>query len=293
MTAILHSSIRIMTPFLFAAIGGLFSEAAGILNIGLEGLMLISAFFCVTAAGFSGSLWVGIAAGVSAAMALAMIFAYASIRLKANIFIAGIATNLVAAALSALLASHIFGHRGVFRFSNFPTLPLVAKPSWIGWPGDILLGHNVLVYLSWLTAAACAIVLYKTPLGLRIRGTGLDSRTMVTLGLRPNRYRFAGVLVSGFTCGLAGCFLSLSLAAYVPNLTAGRGWIALVIIYLGFRKPLGIVIASLLFGVAESLSNYSQGFLSLPPEIIMAFPYIISIVALVGYSAWGYYRRVK
>ncbi len=291
MTSILHSSIRIMTPLLFAALGGLFTEMAGILNIGLEGLMVISAFISVTVAGVTGSLALGILAGMLSSAALSMVFAYAGIKLRANIFIAGIATNLLASSLTALLSVYFFGHGGVYRFGSFPALFALPRPQWTGAAGEVLLGHSGLVYLSWLCVGISSLLIYKTPLGLRIRGTGYNARSMMTIGLSPDRYRFLAVLFCGLFCGLAGASLSLSLQAHVPNVTAGRGWIALVIVYLGYRRPAGIVLAALLFGLAETLSNYSQGLLNVPAEIVLALPYLISLLALVGYAVWSRIRN--
>ena len=291
LVSVLHDAIKIATPFLLAAMGGLFTEHAGILNIALEGLMLIAAFFSVFSAGMTGSIGIGLLAGVLSSMFLALIFAYTSLNLRANIFIAGIATNLLAVALTALLASALLGHRGVYRFESFPSLPLIPQTAGLGPVGDILTGHNVLVYLSWLLIAGTSLVLYRTPFGLRMRAAGYAPRTVRTTGLNPRRYQLLAILISGLTCGLSGAFLSLNLEAWVPNVTAGRGWIALVIIYLGYKKPLGLFLASLFFGLAESLSNFSQGFLSLPSDIILAFPYIMSMLALLIYSIWEHRRR--
>jgi simple sugar transport system permease protein len=289
--SVLHNGLRIMTPLLLASIGGLFTELTGMLNIGLEGLMLTAAFFSFVAAGVSGSILVGVTVGVLSAVVLALLFALTCLKLRANIFITGIATNLLAAALTGMLASYIFGRSGIYRFAEFPTLVLTARPDWSGAPGQILLGHSLFVYLGWLAVLLSAFLLYRTPLGLRLRATGQDDRTVQTLGLRPSWYRLAALIGCGIACGLAGSYLSLSLGAFVPNITAGRGWIALVIVFLGNKRPVGLFVASLLFAVAESLSNFSQGFLTLPSQIILAFPYIISVLALILYSIWEYHRH--
>jgi simple sugar transport system permease protein len=290
-TSILHNSLRIMTPLLLAALGGLFTEMAGVLNIGLEGLMLISAFFSFYVAGTTGSILPGIIAGVLSSILLAFAFGYTSMKLRANLFITGIATNLLALAVTGLLATQFFGHGGVFRFPDFPSLPLLGSPTWSGGVGKVLLGHSWFVYLGLAAVGASAVVLYRIPFGLRLRAVGQDYRTVRSLGLDPSLYRFAAILISGLACGLAGSYLSLGLEAFVPNITAGRGWIALVIIYLGFRRPLGVLVASLLFGLADAFSNFSQGILSLPSQIILSFPYIISILALLLYSIWDFRRN--
>jgi len=288
--SILHNTLRIMTPLLLASLGGLFTELAGVLNIGLEGLMLTACFFSFFVAGTTGSALLGIVAGTLSSVLLAAVFGYTCLKLRSNLFITGIATNLLASALTGVLATRFFGHGGAFRFPEFPSLSQVPRPAWSGPVGDILLGHSWFVYLSWVAVLASAVVLYRIPFGLRLRAVGHDYRTVRTLGLNPLRYRFAAILISGLTCGLAGSYLSLSLEAFVPNITAGRGWIALVIIYLGFRRPFGIIAASLLFGLAEAFSNFSQGFLALPSHIILSFPYLISILALLLYSIWEFHR---
>jgi ABC-type uncharacterized transport system permease subunit len=289
--ALVHNTVGIMTPFLLAATGGLFTELAGMLNIALEGLMLIGAFFSVVFAGLTGSLLAGVVLGILAAMAAALLFGLISLNLRANIFIAGLATNLLASGLTIVLAYQMFKNKGVVRF-ELGKLPVLAIPALQSIPllGDLLLGHSVLVYLSWLIVLVSALVIYRTPFGLRLRGTGLNAATIASLGLRPRVYQMAGILISGFTCGLAGAVLTLNLAAFVPNITSGRGWIALVAIYLGNKTPLGIVVASFVFGLAEAFSNYAQGAIKVPADFILAFPYGITVLAMILYSIWRHYK---
>ena len=289
--ALVHNTVGIMTPFLLAATGGLFTELAGMLNIALEGLMLIGAFFSVVFAGLTGSLLAGVLLGILAAMAAALLFGLISLNLRANIFIAGLATNLLASGLTIVLAYQMFKNKGVVRF-ELGKLPVLAIPALQRIPllGDLLLGHNVLVYLSWLIVLAAALVIYRTPFGLRLRATGLSAATVASLGLRPRAYQMAGILISGFTCGLAGAVLTLNLAAFVPNITSGRGWIALVAIYLGNKTPWGIVVASFVFGLSEAFSNYAQGAIEVPADFILAFPYAITVLAMILYSIWRHYK---
>lgn len=290
---LLHNTIGIMTPFLLAAIGGLFTELAGMLNIALEGLMLIGAFFSVVFVAATGSLLLGILLGILAALIMAYIFGAVSLYLKANIFITGLATNLFASGITVVLAFQIFGNKGVVRFENLPQLPVLTAPAIQRIPvlGDILFGHNVFVYLSWLVVVLAAIVIYRTPFGLRIRGTGMSPETVTSLGLKPRRYQMYGILISGFTCGLAGALLTLNMGAFVPEITSGRGWIALVAIYLGNKNPYGILIAALVFGFAESISNFAQGAINIPADFILAFPYILTVIAMIGFSIWKYYKK--
>ena len=280
---LIHNSISIMTPFLLAAIGGLMTELAGMLNIALEGLILIGAFFSVIFAAATGSLLLGILLGILMTILFAWIFGAITLYLKANVFITGLATNLLAGGLTAVLSFHLFGTKGVLMFNELPPLPALKIPALHGIPviGDILFGHSVLVYMSWLIVVIAWFTVYKTPFGFRLRGTGSNPKAMVALGLKPQNYQMAGILISGFTCGLAGAVLTLNLGAYVPNISSGRGWIALVVIYLGGKTPFGILGAALVFGLAESLSNYAQGFIDIPADFILAFPYIITVIAMV------------
>lgn len=288
---LLHNTVGIMTPFLLAAIGGLFTELGGMLNIALEGLMLFGAFFAIVFAGYTGSLLAGVLVGVAFTMLAAALFGVISLHLKANVFIAGLATNLLASGLTIVLAFQLFGHKGVLRF-EVAGLPILSIPVLNRIPvlGDLLLGHSLFVYASWAIVVIAAVVIYRTPFGLRIRGTGRNAATIASLGLRPRSYQLAGILISGFTCGLAGAMLTLNLGAFIPNITSGRGWIALVAIYLGNKTPWGIVIASFVFGFAESLSNYAQGATNVPADFILAFPYLITVLAMIGYSVWTHYK---
>lgn len=288
---LLHNTIGIMTPFLLAAIGGLFTELGGMLNIALEGLILIGAFFSVVFAAYTNSLLLGVLLGIGVTMLTAWIFGAISLHLKANVFISGLATNLLASGLTVVLAFQLFGNKGVILFQNLPKLPkLFSIPALQKIPvlGDILFGHSIFVYLSWLAVVVAFYVIYRTPFGYRLRGTGIDAKAIRALGLNPLRYQMAGILISGFTCGLAGAVLTLRLGAFVPNISSGRGWIALVAIYLGNKRPVGILVAAFLFGLAESASNYAQGAINVPADFILAFPYLITVVAMILYSIWTY-----
>jgi ABC-type uncharacterized transport system permease subunit len=292
----IHNAVAIMTPFLLAGIGGLFTELAGMLNIALEGLILTGAFFSIVFASATGNLLLGILLGILCSMLLSLLFGLITLYLRANVFITGLATNLFASGFTIVLAFQLFKTKGVIQFPNVPRLPELVVPEAlqrIPVLGDILFGHNIIVYATWLIVIVSAIVIYRTPYGMRLRGTGLSEPAIVSLGLDPKRYQLSGILVSGFTCGLAGAMLTLQLAAFVPNISSGRGWIALVAIYLGNRSPLGIVIASFVFGMAESFSNYAQGAIKVPVDFILALPYVITVVAMIVYSIFRHARTSR
>ncbi|HKL60681.1 MAG TPA: ABC transporter permease [Sphaerochaeta sp.] len=286
---ILHSAVAIMTPLLLASMGGLFTELSGMLNIALEGLLLMGAFCSVIFAHYTGSMVVGTLLGIGCTMLLSAILASVTLNLKSNVFITGLAVNLFASGLTVVLSFALFANKGVIVFDNIPTLPLLGTPSLAKIPilGDIFIGHSVFVYLSWLLLVLCHFVLYRTPFGFRVRATGLHQEALSSLGMSPNRYRFASFLISGFTCGLGGALLTLNLGAFVPNITAGKGWIALVVIFLGNKKPFGLLVAALIFGLSDAFSNYAQGALNIPSDFILAIPYVITLFAMIGSSIYA------
>lgn len=284
----LHSVVVIMTPLLLAATGGLFTELSGMLNIALEGLLLTGAFAAVAAAHYTGSLALGLLTAILASLLLAALLGWATLTLRSNVFITGLAANLFAAGITVVLSHHLFGTRGVVVPANIPPLPRIDIPLIRNIPaaGDLLSGHSAPVYLSWALLALAALVLFKTPFGFRLRACAKHAPALISLGLKPDTYRLSAFLVSGFTCGLGGAFLSLNLGAFVPNMSAGKGWIALVVIFLGARKPPGILIAAFAFGLAESFSNYAQGILKIPADFILALPHVFTLLAVVGLSMY-------
>ncbi|MDD3824258.1 MAG: ABC transporter permease, partial [Sphaerochaetaceae bacterium] len=256
MNALLHSAVAIMTPLLLAAMGGLFTELSGMLNIALEGLMLMGAFSSIVFTYYSGSMIWGVLLGIVATMLLATLLAVVTLNLKSNVFITGLATNLLASGLTIVLSFRLFGNKGVVVFDRIGSLPRWDIPLVSDIPvlGAMISGHSPFVYLSWVLLALSSWVLYKTPFGLRLRAAGLHEKTLVSLGLSPSAYRFIAFLVSAFACAIAGAVLTLNLGAFVPNITSGKGWIALVVIFLGQKKPLGLLGASLVFGFADAFS---------------------------------------
>ncbi|WP_422478419.1 ABC transporter permease [Pleomorphochaeta sp. DL1XJH-081] len=285
---VLHSAVAIMTPLLLAATGGLFTELSGMLNIALEGLMLTGAFTSIVFTYYSQNMIVGVFMGILCTMALAALLGSITLHLKSNVFITGLATNLFASGLTVVLAFRLFGNKGVIVFEDIAKLPRLVIPKLQQIPilGDILIGHHIFVYGSWVLLVVATWVLYKTPFGFRLRAAGLHEQTLVSLGMRPQRYRFFAFLISGFTCGLAGAVLTLNLGAFVPNITSGKGWIALVVIFLGQKKPIGLFFAALVFGFADAFSNYAQGAWNIPADFILAIPYIFTLIAMVLFSVY-------
>ncbi|MCR4429205.1 MAG: ABC transporter permease [Caldiserica bacterium] len=292
---LIKQTISIMTPLLLAATGGLFSALAGVLNIALEGLMLNSAFFSILFSVFTGNIFLGLLLGIISTLILTLIFGFIGLYLRANIFISGLATNLLAGSLSIVLSQQIFGQTGSVTFPNMPRLPTIDIPVLNSIPvlGNILSGHNILVYISWFVLILASVVIYRTPFGIRLRATGVDFEAAKSLGLEPRRMQLFSLLISGFTCGLAGGFLSLSLGAFVPNVSSGRGWIALVIIYLGNQKPVGLLIGSVIFGFVEYLSNFLQATSNIPSGLLLGMPFFVTVLAMIFYSLFEKGLRTK
>jgi simple sugar transport system permease protein len=283
---ILHSAVDTMAPLLLAALGGLFTELAGMLNIALEGMLLAGAFAAIVCTHFTGSLLAGVLGAVLCTALLAALHGIITLRLRANVFITGLAINLLASGATILLSYQLFQTRGVTVLSDVPPLPLVNIPGLAAVPvlGDLFSGHSWYVWGSWLLLGLGWLCLYRTPFGFRLRGSGGQSRALVSLGLRPDRYRMAAFLAAGAACGMAGSYLSLNIGAFVPNISAGRGWIALVIIFLGNRRPRGLLAAAFVFGLAEAFSNYAQGALNVPADFILAIPYIFTLLVMIAVS---------
>ena len=267
-----------MVPLLFTALGGLFSERAGVLNIALEGLMLIGAFTSILFTDWTGSIFFGVFLGVLSSAVLAFLFSSTSILLKTNIFITGLVIKLLAAGLTTLLSPTIFETKGVVRFEALPELGALNFQGPLG-------EYNIFVLLAFLFLILTIFLLRYTHFGLLLRATGMDPVTVRVRGKNPEIYKVLGITISGVGAGLGGAALSLTLGAYVPDITSGRGWMSLVIIYHGFKKPEGIFLAALLFALADTAANRAQGLQEMPNTLLLAFPYLITCVGLVLFSA--------
>jgi simple sugar transport system permease protein len=262
---VFKSALNIMTPVLFAAAGGLFPALAGNLNIALEGLLLTGAFSSFVVFYFTGNVFLSVTAAICASAALSALHCFSVFKLRANNFIAGLAVNLLSSGLTVVLCEKFFNTRGVVTVKN------------TGVNIRYLFFAVLLLLIIWL-------VIYKTPFGYRLRACDKNGEALRSLGIEPQFYQGCAFLISGFFCGMGGSFLSLNLGAFVPGMSAGKGWIALVVIFLGGRKPAGILAAAFVFGIAEAFSNYAQGVWKLPADFILAFPYVCTLAAMITAS---------
>ena len=281
---LLASTIRNATPLVFAALGGMFSERSGVVNIGLEGLMLISAFAGVVGAFLSGSAVVALGFALAAGLIFALIHALMCVTFEADQIISGTAINLLALGGTGFLMVSIFGAGGTSpRVEGFGEVPIPLLSS-IPVVGPALFSQSVLVYLMYVMVPVTFFVLFRTPFGLRLRATGESPEAVDTAGVSVGRMRYYGVALSGLLASLGGIYLSMGLlSAFTENMTSGRGFIALAALIFGRWNPIGAAGAALLFGFALAVT-FSAPQEVIPNEFLQMIPYVLTIVALAAFG---------
>ncbi|GAB1515840.1 ABC transporter permease [Actinophytocola sp. KF-1] len=285
--ALFSSALGALTPILFAALAGALCQRAGVFNISLEGTMLVGAFAGVAGSWYTGSVWLGVLLAVLAGTAYSLILAVGHVTLGGDAIVLGVAINLLAVGLTSFLIRTVFGTRGTFSDPALQGLDAMHIPLLqdIPFVGRVLSGHSVLVYLSWLAVVGLAVLLYRHPWGLRLRGIGERQDAAASLGVGVTRYRYGVILAGGALCGLAGAQLALgNVTLFSENMTAGRGWIAVVAVMLGRALPYGVLAAAVLFGLAEAFGFRLQG-IGLPQQATDAAPYVVTLLALFVSSA--------
>jgi simple sugar transport system permease protein len=296
---ILDSTVRLATPLLFACLAGLFSERAGIFDIGLEGKMLASAFFSAAVAAVTGSVWIGLLAGIAASLAFSLIHGLASITFRGNQLISGVAINFLAAGLTVLVAQDLFAQggrtpslAGAARFNEI-TLPFADALRGVPVLGpiyaELISGHSILVYVGLLTVPLTWWVLFRTRFGLRLRAVGENPGAVDTAGISVVRLRYSAVAICGVLCGLSGAYLATGLqAGFVKDMSSGRGYIALAALIFAKWRPWYALYACLLFGFLQALSlrpDAVKAFtrVEIPGQFLDALPYILTVVILAGF----------
>jgi ABC-type uncharacterized transport system permease subunit len=277
---LLASTLRFATPLAFAAMGGIFSERSGVVNIGLEGMMLVGAFFAVWGSIWSGSWVVGLLMAMLSGGLLALIHGVFSIHLRADQIVSGFAVNLLALGLTGYLYSSIYPNgttKG--QITRVPSLEgLLGFLDWV--PGADL---SLLVWLMFLTVLLSYIVLFKTPIGLRIRSVGEHPRAADTVGISVYRVRYAAVVTSGILAALGGAFLSIGFTGrFTENMTGGRGYIALAAVIFGKWRPGWAFVATLLFGFGFALAIPLQREADISSNLISTLPYLLTLIAVAG-----------
>ena len=278
--------IRVATPVIFASLGAVICTKAGVVNLGLEGIMLISALAGVLGSAFGGNLVWGVAAGMLAAVAVSAVFAYFHLVLKANNVLCGTAVNTMASGLTVFVLQLATGEKGnssslkSFAFPNLD-IPVIKDIPVIG---SVLSGHNSLTYVALVMVAVIWFFLYKTPTGLRMRAVGENPDAASSVGQNVVRIQFLAIVLCGLMTGLGGMYLSMGyLNMFVRDMTAGRGFISLAACSMGQATPVGALLSSMIFAFFDGLSNILQ-VLKIPSEFIQMLPYLATIAGLTVYS---------
>jgi simple sugar transport system permease protein len=266
-TSLLASTIRLSTPLVLAAIGGLYSERCGVINIGLEGMMLAGAFTAAAVTAKFNEPWVGLFAAVLAGLAVALVHAVACIRFRADQVVIGAAINIIFLGIPPLLSRALFGSSG-----STPQLPREQTlPS-------------PLIYLAFASVPITYFILFRTRFGLRLRTVGENPEAADTAGVNVYRMRYWGVLISGVLGALGGAYLSIGQnSLFTRNMTAGRGYIALAALIFGNWHPVGALLACLFFGLADAIAIRMQGVVNIPTQFIQLIPYVLTMVVLAGF----------
>ncbi|WP_394888885.1 ABC transporter permease [Mesorhizobium sp. AaZ16] len=299
MLQIFDATIRVSVPLLLACLAGLYSERAGVFDIGLEGKMLAGAFAGASAAAVSGSAWIGLAAAVLTSVFFALVHGFASITHRGNQIVSGVAINFIAAGSTIILGQAWFRQGG-----RTPSLSGDARFGAITLPGadavrdvpvlgalysELLSGHSLLVYVAFLMVPFTWWVLFRTRFGLRLRAVGENPAAVDTAGISVAWLRYRAVIFTGVLSGLAGAYLSIAQnAGFVKDMTAGKGFIALAALIFAKWKPVPAMFACLLFGFLEAASIRFQGLPwpvigRVPVQLINALPFILTVILLAGF----------
>lgn len=295
----LDSAVRLSTPLLFACLAGLFSERAGVVDIGLEGKMLVGAFAAGAAAAIVPNPWLGLLAAIMVSTLFAMVHGYASITQRGNQIVSGVAINVLASGLTAILGNAWFSQGGrtpqlptQARFSEI-TLPfaetLGAVPLLGPFYRDVLSGHSVLIYIALAMVPASWFILQRTRWGLRLRAVGENPAAVDTAGLSVTRLRYSALIVTGVLCGMGGAYLAIAQSAgFITDMTAGKGFIALAALIFAKWRPLPALGACFLFGLLDAVALRIQGVSfpgigQVPVQAIQAMPYLLTVILLAGF----------
>ncbi|HNY83651.1 MAG TPA: ABC transporter permease [Anaerolineaceae bacterium] len=276
------ATISMSIPIVLTTLGGVFAERARITNIGMEGLMLISSFVSMAIAAHLNNPWIGMFFGIISSMLFALILALVIFKFNCNSIIAGIGVNLLASGITWLLLEYIYNEPGAYAPSGIDTLPKIRWEFLKTLPfiGDIIYNQSVVLVITVVLIIAGFIVMRYTQFGYWVRAVGQNEDATRAVGIDPIKIKIATLLISGFTAGIAGAFLSTSsMVVFAINMTAGRGFIALGSTIFGAGTVIGSVLAALLFGAAEAASVRLQT-LTIPVQFVLMLPYVATIIAL-------------
>jgi ABC-type uncharacterized transport system permease subunit len=281
-SALLAATLRYATPLTFAALGGVTSERAGVVNIGLEGMMLTGAFFGAYGADVTSSWVGGIVIGLLAGGVMGLVHAVFSVTLRADQIVSGTAINFLALGITGFLFVKVYGTQGTP--DDLPEIPDVHLPiGWIPFLGEGLEQLNLMIWLGLISVALLSIFLFRTPRGLRLRSVGENPLAADTAGISPIRVRYYAVIASGSFAALGGVFLSIGFVhSFSQNMTIGKGFIGLAAVIFGKWKPGGALAAALLFGFASALAQRLPVFSPTGAVLFQALPYVLTLIAVAG-----------
>jgi len=299
LVSIFGSGIRLAVPLICACLAGLWSERSGVVDIGLEGKILVGAFAAAAMATATGSAWLGLAAAILATIAVSLVHGYASIDQRANQIVSGTAINMVADGITALIGNAIWSQGGrtpqlpdtaLFNAIKLPFVDALAPAPFLG-PiyKHLISGHDLITYIGFACVPLTYWALYRTRFGLRLRAVGENPAAVDTAGLSVGGLRYRAVIICGALVGLSGAYLSISQAAYFqPHMSAGKGFIALAALVFAKWRPWPALATCLLFGVLDALATRLQGvplpFVGpVPVQAIEALPYLLTVVLLAGF----------
>jgi simple sugar transport system permease protein len=281
-SALLAAALRYATPLTFAALGGVTSERAGVVNIGLEGMMLTGAFFGAWGADITSSWVGGVVIGLSAGAVMGLLHAIFSVTLRADQIVSGTAINFLALGITGFLFVKIYGTEGTP--DDLPEIPNVELPlGWIPFLGDAFEDLNLMIWIALLSVAALSIFLFRTPRGLRLRSVGENPLAADTAGISPIRVRYYAVIASGAFAALGGVFLSIGFVhSFSQNMTIGKGFIGLAAVIAGKWRPGGALAAALLFGFSSALAQRLPVFSPTLAVLLQALPYVLTLIVVAG-----------
>ena len=298
-TLILDSTVRLAVPLILACLAGLYSERAGIVDIGLEGKLLAGAFAAAAMAAVSGSAWLGLLAGIGAALLFSGIHGLASINFKGNQTISGVALNFLAAGLTTFLGQSWFKRGGytpqlsgdqrfnpiTLPFANeLREVPVIGQIYW-----ELISGHNIITYFAFIAVPVTAWVLFRTRFGLRLRAVGENPKAIDTAGISVTRLRYQALVITAVLVGIGGAYLSIAQSAgFNNNMSAGRGYIALAALIFAKWRPGPALLVCLMFGFLDAVQFRIQGQVfpiigEVPVQAIQALPYILTVILLAGF----------
>ena len=288
-----RSMMRVTTPILFATLGSVIAERAGTSNIALEAIMLFSALFGALGSGFTGSVTVGFLCAIAGGLIITAMLAFFALRLKADIILSGIALNLLSVGGTVFLMYTLIQDKGSTSSLATQVFPNVTIPGLASVPvlGDLLSGHNLLTYAAFLMVFVVWFMLFHTRLGMRIRAVGENPGAAASVGVNVMKTQVTALVLSGLVTSMGGAFMSMGyMNGFSQNMVAGRGFIALAAASMGQLHPVLSMIAAMIFGAADAVSNVLAA-MRIPDEFVKMIPYLATVVGLVIFSIGNQRRK--